>query len=157
MMTPMTITISTAKPQGTPRRPIRSTKITPRSAMTEPTESSIPPVMMTKASAIENSPKSPIRLPVLERLIGDRKRGLMSATTVPTTRMRMRRPRSFLNMSVHLVPDCKLQYIRLTEILALEKSTDSPLLHDGDPVAHANPLFHVARDHQNTHATIRKL
>ena len=30
--------------------------------MTEPTESSMPPVMMTKASAIEKMPKSPIRL-----------------------------------------------------------------------------------------------
>ena len=45
--------------------------------MIEPTESSMPPVMMTKAWASENRPNRPIRLAVLDRLIGDRKRGLM--------------------------------------------------------------------------------
>ena len=42
--------ISEATGHGTPRLAIRSTKITPRSAIMEPTDSSIPPVMMTKAS-----------------------------------------------------------------------------------------------------------
>ena len=52
-------------------------KITPSSANIEPTDSSMPPVMMTKPSPIENMPNRPIRLAVLTRLIGDRKRGLM--------------------------------------------------------------------------------
>ncbi len=54
---------------------MRSTKTTPSNAMIEPTESSMPPVMMTKAWASENMPKRPMRLAVLDRLIGERKRG----------------------------------------------------------------------------------
>ena len=39
--------------------------------------SSMPPVMMTKPWPIAKRPNRPIRLAVLARLIGDRKRGLM--------------------------------------------------------------------------------
>jgi len=53
-----------------------------------PTDNSMPPVMMTNAWPMAKSPNSPTRLAVLPRLIGDRNKGLMSATTVPTTRMR---------------------------------------------------------------------
>ena len=55
----------------------RSTKITPSRAKIEPIDRSMPPVMMTKPSPIENSPNRPIRLAVLARLIGEMKRGLM--------------------------------------------------------------------------------
>src|SRR3954470_5899117 len=120
-----------------------STKTTPRSAITEPTESSIPPVMITKASAIENSPKSPIRLPVLERFTGDRKRGLMSATTVPTITIRTSRPRSFLNISAHPIADGKLQHVGFAEIAAREEAADCSFSHYCDPVAHPDYLFHV--------------
>ena len=51
--------------------------------MIEPTDSSMPPEMMTKAWATAKRPNRPIRLAVLDRLIGDRKRGLMIATTAP--------------------------------------------------------------------------
>ena len=39
--------------------------------MTEPTDSSMPPVMMTKAWPIEKMPNRPIRFAVLARLIGE--------------------------------------------------------------------------------------
>ncbi len=74
---------------------MRSTKITPNKAKIDPTERSMPPVMMTKPWPIANRPNSPIRFAVFARLIGEMKRGLRIATTVPTTRMRMKRPRSF--------------------------------------------------------------
>ena len=66
--------------------------------MIEPTDSSMPPVMMTKPSPIENRPNRPIRLAVLARLIGDRKRGLMMATTLPTTTISRNSPRSFFSI-----------------------------------------------------------
>ena len=53
-----------------------STNSTPSSAIIEPTDSSMPPVMMTKPWAIENMPNRPIRLAVLARLLGDRNSGL---------------------------------------------------------------------------------
>ena len=55
----------------------------------------MPPVMITKPWPIAKSPNSPMRFAVLARLIGDRKRGLIVATTVPTTRISTRRPKSF--------------------------------------------------------------
>ena len=43
-------------------------KRTPSSANTEPTDRSMPPVMMTKPSPIENRPNSPTRLAVLREV-----------------------------------------------------------------------------------------
>jgi hypothetical protein len=47
-------------------------KSTPTSAITEPTDNSMPPVMMTKAWPIADRPKSPTRLEVLAMLTGSR-------------------------------------------------------------------------------------
>jgi hypothetical protein len=55
----------------------------------------MPAVTITKACAIAKMPKSPIRFAVLARLIGDRKRGLIAATTAPTTRTSTASPTSF--------------------------------------------------------------
>jgi len=77
---------------------MRSMNRTPSSAIIEPTESSMPPVMITKAWAIENSPNSPTRFAVLAMLMVERKRGLISATTAPTTMMRTSSPRSFFSI-----------------------------------------------------------
>src|SRR3712207_7168640 len=41
--------------------------------------------------------RSPIRLAVLDRLIGEMKRGFMAATVAPTMMISRKRPRSFLN------------------------------------------------------------
>ena len=75
-MAPSAIVIATAAGQGTPYLPTISTKRTPRSAMTDPTERSMPPVMMTNPWPIANMPNNPTRLAVFPRLIGDRKSGL---------------------------------------------------------------------------------
>ena len=56
--------------------------------------------------ASENRPNRPIRLAVFERLIGDRKRGLMVATMAPTIRMSRRRPRSFFSIDAR-APRCR--------------------------------------------------
>ena len=47
--------------------------------MIEPTDSSMPPVMITKPWPMEKMPKRPTRLAVLAMLIGDRNSGLMMA------------------------------------------------------------------------------
>src|ERR1700730_16662025 len=117
----------------------------------------MPPVMITRPSPSENSPNRPIRLAVLPRLIGDRKRGLISATMAPTTRIRMRRPRSFFNMVVfstwvfriHGSADGELHHIMLAELLAVKSAADLSLMHDQDAVADANDLFHVTGNHQH--------
>ena len=85
----------------------RSTNSTPSSAIIEPTDSSMPPVMMTKAWPIANRPNRPIRLAVLARLIGDRKRGLMNGHDAPTTRISRSRPRSFFSMTSRPPPRCR--------------------------------------------------
>ena len=95
MKTESTRTTASANGQGTPKLAIRSTKMTPSSAITDPIDSSMPAVTMTKASAIENSPNRPIRLAVLARLIGDRNRGLTMATIAPTVTTSVARPISF--------------------------------------------------------------
>src|SRR5690349_24688452 len=117
-------------------------KITPSSAKTEPIDRSMPPVMMTKPSPIENMPNRPIRLAVLARFTGDRKRGLMMATTAPTTRIRMQRPRSFFSIgigvlrrraggSVEAFADRELQHIVLAEFGPVQESRDPALMHHG--------------------------
>ena len=94
--TPSTSISSTASGQGTFSTAMKSTNSTPTSAITEPTESSMPPVMMTKAWPIAKMPNRPTRLEVFEILIGSRKRGLMIATTTPTTMIRMKKAEIFL-------------------------------------------------------------
>ena len=93
--TPSASISTAAAGQGTAKLTIRSTKSTPSSAITEPTESSMPPVMMTKPWPMAKRPKRPTRFAVLARFIGEMKRGLMKATTAPTTRIRTRSPKSF--------------------------------------------------------------
>src|SRR5438270_12657611 len=97
-------------------------------------------------------PNNPTRFAVLATLIGDRKRGLIMATTAPTTRIRTRRPTSFLFMaetSIDPVADGKPEHVLLAELRSLEQAADRPLVHHGNSVADPDDLFHVARDHQN--------
>src|SRR5262245_34051551 len=136
---------------------MRSMKIVPRSAISDPTDSSMPPVMMTKASPIEKRPNRPTWFAVLERFPASRKRWLISATAVPTTMMRTRRPRSFLNIAVPSVrthADRELKHIVLAELGAIKEAADAALMHHRDAVADADHLLHVARDHQDGDAGI---
>src|SRR5262245_19307409 len=142
----------TATSQCTPWLTIRSMKIVPRSAIIEPTDSSMPPVMITKASPIANRPNSPTWFAVLDRLAGSRKRGLISATAAPTTMMRTRRPRSFLYTRCPLtvaLADGEFQHILLAELVPFKEAADAALMHDGDAVADADHLLHVAGNHQD--------
>src|SRR6516165_10649937 len=153
--------IAKAAIQLTSRLTIRSMNRTPSSAITEPTESSIPPTMMTKASAMEKMPNNPTWLAVLERLPTNRKRGLMKATTAPTTRIKTSRLTSFLCKIplaytgwLHCVTDGKLEHIVLAEPTAIKKSRYRPFVHDRDAVTHPDDLLHIARDHQDRDAGI---
>src|SRR4051812_42679022 len=119
-------------------------KIAPRRAKTEPTDSSMPPVMMTNPSPMENRPKSPMRLAVLAMLMGERKRGFRIAVTVPTTKIRTRSPRSFFSIaspipgrrvSVQRMADGKLEHIVFAELPAIKEAADGALMHHGDAVA----------------------
>src|SRR5450631_2304556 len=132
--------------------------MTPSNAKTDPIDRSIPPVMITRPSPSEKIPNRPIRLAVLARLTGDRKRGLISATTAPTTRIRMRRPRSFLNMAVpnSWSADSKLHHVMLAELIALKFAADPAFMHDQDTIAHPDNLLHVAGNHQHSDASIGK-
>src|SRR5262245_5040790 len=127
-------------------------KITPSSAKIDPTERSMPPVMMTNPSPSENRPNRPIRLAVLARLSGDRKRGFKNATTAPTTRISRNRPRSFFNIvliSIQSLADGELQHIALAELVAFKEAGNLPLLHHRHAVGDADHLLHVARNHQH--------
>src|SRR5688572_27039071 len=151
---PIATTMTKAMPGLTASPATRSMKTTPSSAMIEPTDSSMPPEMMTKACATANMPNRPIRFAVFDRLIGDRKRGLMIATTVPTTMMRTRSQRSFRliigensrrgeGASCRDPSDRERQYGLLAEFPALEEAGDAAFVHDRDAVADADDLLHV--------------
>ena len=131
---------------------------TPSNAITEPTDSSIPPMMMTKASAMEKMPNNPTWLAVFERLPASRNRGLMKATTAPTTRIRTSRLRSFLCKVPRLncVADGKLEHIVLAELAAIKESRNRALVHHRDAVADPDDLLHVARNHQDRDAGVGK-
>ena len=47
------------------------------------------------------------------------------------------------------VADGELEHVVLAELGPLEEAADGALVHDGDAVAHADHLLHVAADHQN--------
>ena len=61
---------------------MRSVKMTPISANIEPTDSSMPPVMMTKAMPIENTPNRPIRMPVTRLMMTIERFGGYEVNTV---------------------------------------------------------------------------
>ena len=110
--------------------------------------------MMTKPWPMAKRPKSPTRFAVLARLIGDRKRGLINATTAPTTRIRTSRPKSFFCISA--CPTASSQHRVLGERGALQDAADRALVHHRDAVGNADHLLHVARDHQDRHARVRQ-
>src|SRR5690348_9405433 len=88
----------------------------------------------------------------------------MSATAAPTTMMRMKRPRSFLyngcpSGTHHALAaaDGEFQHILLAEPTPFKKTADAALMHDGDAVADADHLLHVAGNHQDRHARIGEI
>src|SRR3954469_24830800 len=96
---------------------------------------------------------------------GSRKRGLMIATTAPTTRISTSRPMSFLKITWGLRPgiaprlcsrhrsaDRQSQHVVFAEVRPLQEAADAALVHHRDAVAHADDLLHVRRDHQDRDA-----
>src|SRR5690349_13223036 len=68
---------------------------TPSSAIIEPTDSSMPPVMITSPSPMLKIPNAPICRARFCRLIGSRKFGLMTETMMQRTISRTKMPSSF--------------------------------------------------------------
>src|SRR6185312_11505072 len=139
-------------------------KMTPSSASIEPTERSMPLVMMTKPWPMEIRPNRPTRLAVFDKLIGEMKRGLRNATMPATTIRRMRRPRSFFSMAVPSMDaaaalaagmaDGELHDRFLAEAVSGQDAGDRALVHDRHPVADPDHFFHVARDHEYADAVV---
>ena len=66
----------------------------------------------------------------------------------PTTRMRVRRPRSFLFMRLLFhcsdFADSEQQDILLAELGAVEETGNRALMHHRDPVGRPDDLLHIA-------------
>ena len=138
----------------------RSMKMTPSRANIEPIARSMPPVMMTKPSPIENRPNRPIRLAVLPRLIGDRKRGFRMATTSAHHDDQQEEAEILLQ---HVTASASCRSCRPTASRITFSSLNSgasrkpamrAFAHHHDAVADADHLLHVARDHQDGDAGI---
>src|SRR5262252_2104061 len=156
---PAPITIAAASAQCTLTLTMRSMNTTPRIATIAPTDSSMPPVTMTKACAMAMMANRPTWLAVLEMLAASRKRGLMIATTVPTTRISTSSPMSFLKITLppgssRRRSDGQVQHVVFAELRPFELAADAALVHHRDAVAHADHLFHVGRDHQDRDAGV---
>src|SRR6266851_1018628 len=135
--------------------------MTPNRANIEPIARSMPPVMMTKPSPIENSPNRPIRFAVLPRLMGDRKRGFRMETTRPTTTISRKRPRSFFSTSQPPLPagraDRRVDGGRpdiergaaLGRVAALDASADKQVPGEGGEVGERDVLVDRRFEHQS--------
>ena len=132
----------------------RSTNSTPSSAIIEPTDSSMPPVMMTKACADGEDAEQADQIGGVGQVDRRRKSGLMIATTVPTTRMRTKQSEIFLQ-HVHSIsiqarsPTASCSTFCSLNCARSRKPLMRALMHHGDAVADADDLFHVAGDHQD--------
>ena len=85
---------------------------TPSNAIIEPTESSIPPVMMTSPRPTLKIPNAPICLARFCRLIASRKFGLISDTITQRTMSKTKMPSSFFMNVVAVSQDfqnCKMR------------------------------------------------
>src|SRR5215213_1861402 len=145
---------------------------TPSRARTEPTERSMPPVMMTIPRPMLKMPYMPICRAVFCRLVGERNWGLSIATTMHSTTSRMNMPSSFFK-AFQLLRLWILQPTPLTtrrsrrpladgvahDVLfgafaALKYPCQHALVHDGHAVADVQDFLHVRGDHQNRHAVL---
>ena len=79
---------------------MKSTNSAPISAITEPTDSSMPPVRMTMDCPSADNPNMPTRLAVLAILIGNMKRGLIIVTTAPDRQNEDQQAQIFLGHSM---------------------------------------------------------
>ena len=133
--------------------------------MIEPTDSSMPPVMMTKAWPMENMPNRPIRLAVLAMLIGrqearvdDRDHGADHQDQDEQTEVFLvhaHRPSSPLTpLSWRRLPTASCRMLSSLNSLRSRKPLIAPSCITAIAVADADHLLHVAGDHQDGDAGI---
>src|SRR5215216_5553437 len=137
---------------------------TPSSANTEPTERSMPPVMMTTPRPILNMPYVPTSRAMFCRFAAPRNRGLIAATTRHKTTNSMKIPSSFfivmygaarLTSTLALsraAPDGEPHDGLFATLFALKNACDAAFVHDGHAVAYSEYLFHITADHDYGHA-----
>src|ERR1700760_3935745 len=132
-----------------------SRKRMPRSATIEPTDRSMPPVMITNPRPIASNPNKPIWLARLVRFTCDTNCGLMNAVTPPITKIKRKRPSSFLSICPQVpfhAPACRQQHdVVLGECRPIEMTAERAFVHHDNSVANANDLFQVAGNHENSH------
>src|SRR6266850_7910802 len=117
---------------------------TPHSAIIEPTERSIPPVIMTRPKPRLNMPYMPIWLAVLVRFTGEMNLGFNAVVTAHSTISKTEIPISFFIPSIHkrqlrcrdLFPDGQLHDVFLGAIGSFQHAADFALVHHGHAVAH---------------------
>ena len=113
-----------------PSRPTRSTNSTPSSAIIEPTESSMPPVMMTKPWRDGEQAEQADQVGGVGEVVRRQEQRVAAGRRrAPTTRIRTSRPRSFLFMcarprAAERLADGEQQDVLLAELVALEHAGD---------------------------------
>src|SRR4030095_9042944 len=114
----------------------------------DPTESSIPAVMITSPSPMLKMPNAPICRARFCRLIASRKFGLRIETMMQRTISSMKMPSSFF-MGLSCGTSCQTHDRFFTKLWLIENSCQSSFVHDGDSITDASHLFHFAPDKEN--------
>src|SRR6185369_1716110 len=126
---------------------------TPSSAIIEPTESSMPPVIITRPRPMLKIPNAPICRARFWRLMASRKFGLMTETTMQRTISRTKIPSSFF-ISLSFSSGSEAHDGLFAELGAIENSGQTSFVHHRDAVADPEHLFHLTTD-DNHRYTLR--
>src|SRR4029079_2006059 len=118
---------------------------TPSRAIIDPTESSIPPVIITNPRPILKIPNAPICRARFCRLIARRKLGFLIETMMQRTTKSMKIPSSFF-MGLSCGAGGQMHHRLLAELRTVEKTCDASLMHYCNPIADPKHLFHFAAD-----------
>src|SRR5689334_9955896 len=130
---------------------------TPSSAHMEPTDRSMPPVMMTRPTPMLKMPYVPTSRLTFCRLSRLRNCGLASATSAQSTVSSSATARSFLVM-VPARQRCSgygQLHDRLRRALkAVQHAGDTTIVHDGHAIALGHDFLHVAADQHHCRAVV---
>src|SRR5262245_5063914 len=122
---------------------------TPNKAIIEPTESSMPPVMMTRPRPILKMPNEPICRARFCRLIASRKFGFLMETMMQRTTSKMKMPSSFFISELSFCTSSQTHNCFFAELSAFENAGQLSFMQDGDAIANTENLFHLAADDDN--------
>src|SRR5262249_4506831 len=122
---------------------------TPSKAIIEPTESSMPPVIMTSPKPILKIPKAPICLARFCRLMARRKFGLIIETITQRTINRTKMPSSFFMVELSFAAGSQMHHRLFAELFSFEETCDLAFMHDRDAIADPEHFFHLAADHHD--------